>query len=239
MTLRKAWEEHARDWLRFARTPGHDHFYERFNLPAFLELLPPPGRAALDLGCGEGRLGKLLVERGYRIVGVDASPTLAEAAREHHEVLEADAAALPFEDGAFDLVYAFMSLHDMDDLEGAVRESGRVLERGGRFCFAVEHPLQKSGRWVDPDDPESPFVVDRPYLRPRRFEDVRERDGIRMTFVGLDRPLSAYAAALEAAGLLIEAVREPVPPSAYAAEYPRAAKWGRIPGFLQVRAVKP
>ena len=40
-----------------------------------------------------------------------------------------------------DLVLACMSLLDMDDFDGAVREIGRVLRPGGRLCLAVVHPF--------------------------------------------------------------------------------------------------
>jgi len=49
------------------------------------------------------------------------------------EYVEADAAALPFEDGSADLVIAFMSLMDMDEMPASVRELARVLEPGGLF----------------------------------------------------------------------------------------------------------
>ncbi len=93
-SLREVWDAQAAEWGRFVRTPGHDHWYERVNLPRFLELMPPPGRATLDLGCGEGRVGPELAVRGHRVVGVDSSPRMVELAR--HEAVVADAAALPF-----------------------------------------------------------------------------------------------------------------------------------------------
>lgn len=62
--LRDAWESEALRWAAWARTPGHDHFFWRFNWPAFTALLPAPGRATLDLGCGEGRGGRWLAEHG-------------------------------------------------------------------------------------------------------------------------------------------------------------------------------
>lgn len=55
-----AWEERAEQWLAWARTPEHDVYYWRLNLPSFVSLLPPPGRRTLDVGCGEGRLGRRL-----------------------------------------------------------------------------------------------------------------------------------------------------------------------------------
>jgi SAM-dependent methyltransferase len=99
MTLREHWDARADAWARFARTAGHDAFHEEFNFPAFLELLPPSGRATLDLGCGEGRVGAELVDRGYRVIGVDASPRMVELARERHEAVVANATALPFAAG--------------------------------------------------------------------------------------------------------------------------------------------
>ena len=59
MRMRDGWESQARNWAEFARAPGYDRSHEDINLPALLDLLPPPGRRTLDLGCGEGRLGRL------------------------------------------------------------------------------------------------------------------------------------------------------------------------------------
>lgn len=56
-------------------------------------------------------------------------------------VLPADAAAMPFADQSSDLVRACVSLPDIDDLDGAVSEIGRVLRPGGRLCPAVLHPF--------------------------------------------------------------------------------------------------
>jgi ubiquinone/menaquinone biosynthesis C-methylase UbiE len=110
VSLRDVWDEQAEAWARFARTPGHDRAHALLNFPPFLELLPAPGRATLDLGCGEGRVGAELAQRGHHVVGVDSSPRMIELAGELHEAVVADAAALPFEDGSFDLVIAYMSL---------------------------------------------------------------------------------------------------------------------------------
>ena len=48
-----AWEEHAPEFKAWARKPGHDSYWQ-YHREQFLELVPPPGRRALDLGCGEG-----------------------------------------------------------------------------------------------------------------------------------------------------------------------------------------
>jgi 2-polyprenyl-3-methyl-5-hydroxy-6-metoxy-1,4-benzoquinol methylase len=83
----QAWEDHAAEWLAWARAPGHDSYWQ-FHRDQFLEIVPPPGRLTVDLGCGEGRLSGDLSRLGHRVVGIDASPTLVAAAREAHPAVE-------------------------------------------------------------------------------------------------------------------------------------------------------
>ena len=237
-SLREAWAARAEEWVEFARTPGRDAWFEPVLLPALLDLLPAPGRRALDLGCGEGRVARALAPHGSRIVGVDTSAG-AVAAAEGLEAHVADASDLPFADGAFDLVYAFMSLLNVDDLDGAVGEAARVLEPGGRLCFVTLHPFGTAGEFVDPEDPGADFVVRESYFGERRRTYTTDHLGRPFTFVDQARPLEGYLRPLERAGLLVEALREPRPVEALVAARPRAARWQRVPCFLLVRAVKP
>lgn len=68
------WEREAENWIAWTRTPGHDanHLYR----DAFFDLLPAPGAARLEVGCGEGRVARDLAARGHRVTGIDAAPTL-------------------------------------------------------------------------------------------------------------------------------------------------------------------
>lgn len=235
MTLGDAWEAEARNWIAWARAPGHDSYW-RFHRDRFLSLLPPPTGITLDLGCGEGRFPRDMKQLGHEVVGVDASLTLIEHARAADpggDYRVADAAALPLDDESVELVTAFLSLHDMDDMEGAVREAARVLAGGGRLCAAIVHPINSGGRF-ESRAPDAPFVMRDPYFATRRYSDVVERDGLRMTFTSIHRPIEAYLAAFEAAGLLIERLAEVPDLTA-----PPGDRWRRIPLFLHLRALKP
>jgi SAM-dependent methyltransferase len=238
MSLKRFWDEQAEDWSRFTRTPGHDAYHERFNLPAFLELVPPPGwRRTLDVGCGEGRVGAELTRLGHDVVGVDSSPRMVELARQRHEAHVVDAVRLPFDDGDFDLVIAYMSVMNFDDPEAVVLEVGRVLAPGGRFCVAVVHPLDGAGAF-DGRGADAEFVIHGSYFEPQPKLWRSDRDGIQVTFYDRALPLERLFRAHEEAGLLVEAVREPRPSSKFIREQPVAARRRRVPLFLHLRSVK-
>jgi SAM-dependent methyltransferase len=237
--LSRAWDEHAQSWIAWARKPGHDSYWI-FHRDVFLDLVPEPSGLTLDLGCGEGRLSRDLALRGHSVVGVDSSPTMLAAAREAAPGLElhqADAAGLPFDDASFGLVVAFMSLQDVENLEGAMRESSRVLRAGGRLCLAIVHPINSAGTW-ERDDGQSPLVIEGSYLETYRYAETFARDGLEMTFTSVHRPLEAFTEALAGSGFLIERLREPALPE-HAIRSERSARWRRLPLFLHLRAVKP
>lgn len=215
MDLSAAWERHAQDWVAWAREPGHDGFWEG-TWPALRAMLPDPEGLTVDLGCGEGRVSRLLGQLGYRVVGIDRSPSMlraATAATPRACVVLADAAALPFGDASVSLVVSCMSLHDIDDFDAAISEAGRVLRHNGWLCIAIVHPFVTAQD--DGTLHTDCFQVSRPYLQARRYEDHVERNGLQMTFVSVHRPLSAYTAALSHNELVVTDLTEhgdgPVP----------------------------
>ena len=158
------WAAEAERWAAWARTPGHDAYWCYRH--AFFALIPPPGRATLEVGCGEGRVARDLSAAGHRVTAVD--------------------------------------------LPAAVLELARVLAPGGRLGVCITHPLWDAGRFATPAE-DAPFVIEGAYLGRRPYAGTFERDGLRISFRGWCHPLEEYAAALERAGLLVEALREPVP----------------------------
>jgi hypothetical protein len=173
--------------------------------------VPPPNGRTLEVGCGEGRVTRDLAARGHRVTALDASPTLLRAAAERDpngEYVLGTAEALPFVDATFALVVAYNVLIDVDDMPAAVREAARVLAPGGALAICVPHPMADAGTWAHDGD-DAPFVIEGDYLRARPVSVSIERDGLEMTFDGMTFPLEGYARALEAAGLAIDAIREP------------------------------
>jgi SAM-dependent methyltransferase len=89
----------------------------------------------LDVGCGDGMLGRLLTGGGLTWIGLDLSRMLlADAPR---AVVRGDAAALPFRAGTVGGVAALYMLYHLPAPERAVAEACRVLRPGGLFVAAA------------------------------------------------------------------------------------------------------
>ncbi len=97
-------------------------------------LAAQPGERILDLGCGDGQLTQRIASTGASVVGVDASPQMAVAARSRGIfVEEANAESLPFPSLVFDAVFSNAVLHWVRGQDAMMAEVRRVLKPGGRF----------------------------------------------------------------------------------------------------------
>src|SRR4051794_14945543 len=88
-----------------------------------------PGIKVLDAGCGSGEFLALAVERGAIASGIDASPGMLAIARRRApaaDLREGDITALPYADGAFDVVTAFNAVQFTGDVPATIAELARV-----------------------------------------------------------------------------------------------------------------
>jgi SAM-dependent methyltransferase len=73
--------QQAKEWTERAYANATTYLAHRSDLVVALGPELVPGDEVLDLACGDGGLGELLVARGLRYRGVDSTPEMVEAAR--------------------------------------------------------------------------------------------------------------------------------------------------------------
>ncbi len=214
--LRESWDTHAHEWIKWVRAPGRQDSYWRFHRERFLSLVPDAGQLTVDIGCGEGRVGRDLQKLGHRVLGVDWSYTMCRAAEKHTErspAVVGDAADLPLSDRSADCAIAFMSLQDIDDMPAAVKEISRVLDDDCLLVLAIVHPMYSGGKFSRiklsrARRNSSPFVIKRSYFQTKRLVSTDVHGGLRVTLFREHRPLQAYTKALIDAGFNIEKLVE-------------------------------
>jgi len=170
------------------------------------------GARVLEVGCGAAQAARWLADQGARPVGVDLSAgqlrhaqTLAGRTGIVVPLVQADATALPFADGSFDLaVSAYGAVPFAADQVALHTEVARVLRPGGRWAFSVSHPL----RWALPDSPdEDGLVVRHSYFD--RTPYVEQDESGRPTYVEHHRTLGDRVRDLTASGFVLVDLVEP------------------------------
>jgi SAM-dependent methyltransferase len=202
------------------------------------------GRRVLEIGCGAASCSRWLRTQSAAVVASDLSAGMLRHARTgairsgvEVPLLQADATALPFAEGVFDIACtAFGAVPFVADSARVMREIHRVLRPGGRWAFSITHPM----RWVFLDDPgEGGLVAVHSYFDRRAY--VEQDDRHVPTYVEQHRTLGDRIRELVAAGFVLDDLIEP--------EWPENHKgtWGQwsplrgkiFPGTAIFLATKP
>ena len=110
---------------------------------------PAKGMRVLEIGCGTGTNLELFADAGCDVAGIDLSPSMMELATEklgvRADLRLGDAANMPFADNSFDLVLAFLTIHEMHPAvrKPVMDEIVRVTGDEGKALFVDYHPGPK------------------------------------------------------------------------------------------------
>ena len=191
------------------------------------------GRDVLEVGCGAAQGARWLAAEGARVTAFDVSLGQLQEARRLdarsgvrvERLVQADAQALPFRDGAFDVVAsAFGAVPFVADSARTMRELARVLRPTGRLVFSTTHPT----RWAFPDDPgPAGLTVAQSYFDRTPYVEVDEAGAA--SYVEHHRTLGDRVRELVAAGLVLDDLLEPEWPAGHAREW---GQWSPLRGAL-------
>jgi ubiquinone/menaquinone biosynthesis C-methylase UbiE len=140
-------------------------------------------RTALDVGTGTGLFAEAYARRGLQVTGIDVNPEMIAIARgfvPSGAFDEAPADALPFADGAFDLVFLGVVLHEVADAAQALREARRVA----RLRVAV---LEWPYREEEAPPPLEHRLSDEAVAQAARAAGLRDLDRTELTHTVLYR----------------------------------------------------
>lgn len=225
------WETSADAWIAHVGDQGDPA--RRFVLDrALMSRIAGRGYTnALDVGCGEGRLCRILQTLGLTTTGLDPTPSLLKQAHARDAsgaYIQAPAEDIPCADHSFDLVVSCLSLIDIADYRTAIAEMARVLKPGGSLLIVNLTAMNTASaglRWQkDLLGNKRHFAIDN-YMQARSsWEDWR---GIRIQ--NWHRPLSAYMQAFLGEGLVLTDYDEPLP---HGGDPQWVADFTRVPWFV-------
>ena len=176
------------------------------------------GATVLEVGAGAAQCARWLATQGAHPVAFDLSAAQLRHARYLNAatgtavtVVQADACALPFRAGSFDLACsAYGAVPFVADVTALHLEVARVLRPGGRWAFSVTHPV----RWAFPDVP-GPEGLTAAHSYFDRTPYVETDEAGTVTYVEHHRTVGDQVRSLTSAGFRVIDVVEPEWPPAH------------------------
>lgn len=113
----------------------------------------------LEVGFGQGRTVAVMLDRGHRVLGVDASATMVSQATARNRaacrdgrarLVHGDGVTVPFDDASADAAYSVHTVYFMPDMQATLGEIARVLRPGATLVVACRTSDTPLPAWMDP-----------------------------------------------------------------------------------------
>lgn len=215
-------------WYDTHLEKNDDTYHTKVIFPNILRILGDiTNLKVLDLACGQGAFARELRTRGAFVTGVDIGKELIKIAEEKNDLIKdkdnkihkviyhvtsADDLYM-LKDMSCDIVVCILALQNIENLTKTTQEASRVLVKGGRFIFVLNHPAYRNPKvtsWgydetsdiqyrrVDEYMSESHVKID---MTPGSLKDKKFT-------VSFHRPLQVYVKALTKHSFLISRLEE-------------------------------
>lgn len=195
-----------------------DTYHAKVVLPNVLRIVAgEKGMAVLEIGCGEGFFAREIAKGGARVTACDIAPELITLAKEKGGGVEYRVS--PAQDlcwvkpASQDVVLAVLTLQNMEKIDAVMKEVSRVLKKGGRFVFVLNHPVirvPQSSAWGYDEEKELQYRRLDGYLSGKKVAvDMHPgKRGKKLLTYSFHRSLQEYMKVLRGAGFAITRLEE-------------------------------
>lgn len=257
------------EWYDDLLEQNPDSFQKNVLMPNLIRIVAPKkGMTILDLACGQGYFSRAFAQNGATVTGYDISRELVELAKAQEDKKKegevkigfhvSSADSVPFiQNESVDVVTIILALQNIENLAGTLGEASRVLKKGGKIVFVINHPafrIPKRSDWgwaASPEATQSKGIKEVQYRRIDAYMsdakieiDMTPGEKVpakKKSTVSFHRPLQSYFKALSKAGFAVIRFEEWISHRKSQAG-PRAEEEDRmrkeIPMFACVEAVK-
>ncbi|MCX6726473.1 MAG: class I SAM-dependent methyltransferase [Candidatus Shapirobacteria bacterium] len=215
MQKNTSWEK-VGDWYNETVGEKGSYYHQQVILPNVIRLMKlGEKQKLLDVGCGQGILGKSLPNHnGYW--GIDLAANLIEMAKKddknlNHKYLVADATKDFKTTERFDWITLILALQNMDKPFKVIQNCKNVLGTGGKILMVLNHPafrIPKHSDWEMKEGKQYRLIES--YMSPLEISiDSSPFDKhYNQKTVSYHYPLSAYSEMLTDNGFVIETIEE-------------------------------
>lgn len=243
--LTTSWEKVAEWYDRSVGTRGH-YYHQNVILPNLLRLLRPTlGDRVLDIGCGQGVLGKQLGDNVFYL-GVDLSSKLIDAAKKNdthsnHRYLTADATKPLKIEGQFNKATMILSLQNMSQPFLVIKNISQKISNRGQLFIVINHPcfrIPQHSDWGFDQQTQEQYRKIYRYYQPLKIDiaaspyDKKNTASTR----SFHYPLSTYVEMFKENGLVLTEMEEWLSPKISEGGRAKAENFarGQIPMFMMM-----
>jgi len=241
-----AWRGDVAKWYKKSVGVEGNFYHQRVVIPNSLRLLEiKAGEKILDLGCGQGIMGRQIKNK---YLGIDLSTELIEEAKRldkniNHTYLVKDISRDLKIYGSFDKGMIILALQNVKKPFGVIKNFYKLLKKKGEVLIVINHPafrIPKHSNWEVKDNKQ--FRTIESYLTPLEIPIESSPFDKRNNQISYSyhHPLSAFVEMLSDNGFLIKNMEEWISPKK--SEGPMAIiedrARGEFPLFLAIKAVK-
>lgn len=210
------------DWYDKHLEGGEDTYHAQVVFPNLIRLLGDvKEKHVLDLACGQGIFSRLLKQGKAEVTGVDIARELIDIAEKKNrtEHISIRYFATPSDDlymiknKTQDVVVCILALQNIEKLQDTLKEVSRILKKGGKFLFVLNHPcfrIPKVSSWGYDEHTKTQY---------RRLDEYMSESKVKIDMtpgteknkkytVSFHRPLQVYIKALAKHGFAITKLEE-------------------------------